>query len=134
MKLKKLNFKNEGIMSELKNFNKKELKIFDKKVLALSPLIDKHKVESYIAYRTGTNKNNDQRQAFMRLYKDKLTLALPMNEINSKDVERYSLKDNRSRYPRHELITKRLPFDSQCLEKCFLDLVKKSFKYIKNNE
>ena len=136
MKLKKLNFKNEGIMSEFKKFkgfkrfNEKELTRFTREVLALSPLIDVHGVKSYIAYRgTRTNKNNNKKQ-FIRLYTDKLTLALPMNEINSKDVERYSLKDNRSRHP-HELITKRYPFDSQCLEKCFLDLVKNSFKYIR---
>ena len=145
MKLKKLNFKNEGIMSELKKFkgfkrfNEKELKRFTGKVLALSRFIDVHGVKNYIAYRTGTNKNNDtgtkknndKKQAFMRLYTNKLTLALPMNEINPKDKEKYSLKDNSSRHPRHELITKRHLFDSQCLEKCFLDLVKNSFKYIR---
>ena len=137
MKLKKLNFKNEGIMSEFKKFkgfkrfNETELKEFTGKVLALSRFIDVHGVKNYIAYRTGTNKNNDKKQAFMRLYTNKLTLALPMNEINPKDKEKYSLKDNSSRHPRHELITKRPLFDSQCLEKCFLDLVKNSFKYIR---
>ena len=73
MKLKKLNFKKEGIMSELKKFkgfkrfNEKELKRFAREVLALSPLIDVHGVKNYIAYRAGTNKNNERRVSFLIL-------------------------------------------------------------------
>ena len=103
-------------------------KQFTDKVLAIDSSIKKHEVKSYTAYRI------ERRQAFFRIYPNKITILLPYNEITKKEKSRYGLKDNSDRYPRHELQVKGPFLNQKYIEQNFIGLVKKAFIYTRDKK
>ncbi len=97
-------------------------KHFEKKVLNINSLVERHEVKSYTAYRIKKG------LTFVRLYPDKITLGLPFKYIQEENfIKKYNLQDNSDRSPRHELQTKGSPFSQKYLDPDFLKLVKRVF-------
>ena len=105
----------------LKNLEKQ----FEQKVLNICPLIEKHKVKSYIAYRIKGGRT------FIRLYPNKVTMALSFEKIQSKYRKEYNLKNNSERHPRHELQTKAPQLCQKYLKTDFMKLVGRAFLQVK---
>ena len=105
-------------------------KQFEEKTLAIigRGSIRINQVKSYAAYHIRGG------QAFIRLYPNKITIALPFSRIPKNIIKRYNLQDNSNRYPRHELMTKGPPLSSTMLAFDFIKLVKEAFLWIKNRD
>ena len=104
-------------------------KQLEQKILSIHSSIESHQVESYKAYRIKRGKRG---RTFFRLYQDKITIKLDFNDIPKKIGDKYCLKDNHARYPRHELPVKGSKLNlEKYLELDFINLLRKAFNTIR---